>query len=166
MSPYQRFVDNLSDEQLELIMRGELGIGCNDENYCLVEKGYFPLEEAIDEDNVRSILRDNEDEVLSQLYRNQPLCRAEFDYQAVKLIEVHGAAHFCHDSNNPRGWALMIDEANLIAVGPDDVRSQYGYFCECDSLMWEKEAAAKVMKWLESGDAYNDYRSKTTCRYC
>lgn len=59
----------------------------------------------------------------------------------------------------------MIDGSRLIAVDADDVCSKYGYFCESHSLLTEAEAKKTTLKWLENGDAYEDYRVKTHCRY-
>ena len=96
----------------------------------------------------------------------QALCREEFDYQAAALVVAHGAASFCRHEAEQANWALMIDDWHLVAVGPDDVRSQYGYFCEAEAMLDETAAEAQVMRWLKSGDAYEDYRTKTHCRYC
>ena len=92
--------------------------------------------------------------------------QAEFDYQAEELLSANGAVLFCRHDGNADNWALMIDDWRLIAVGPDDVRSQYGYFCETEDWGDEAQVEGLVMKWLNSGQAYEDYLSKTHCRYC
>jgi hypothetical protein len=165
MSPFQRFIANLSDKQLASVLDGSYGIGCSDNDYCLVEGEGVAVDGTESVAELRSELSENEKEVLHQLYRNRPLCRAEFDHQARRLLREHGAANFCRHPGNASSWALMIDDSGLVAVGPEDVRSQYGYYCEGDNSQECDDAAAKVMRWLESGQAYEDYRSKTTCRY-
>jgi hypothetical protein len=166
MSPYQRFVDSLSDAQLQQLMRGEVGIGCSDDGYCLVENGGVKMQDDDADTDPRSRLRDREGGVLGELYQNQPLCRAEFDYQAEQLLERHGAENFCRRTGSTGSWALMIDGLQLVAVEPEDVRCQYGYFCDIEEHVVDDEAAARTRDWLTSGEAYEDYRSKTTCRYC
>jgi hypothetical protein len=143
-----------------------MGLGCDDEAYCLVKSDYLPFADQASQEPYRDALRRQEKRVLQQLYKARPLCRAEFDYQSSELLRAHGPARFCHHAGNPRGWSLMIDEARLVAVGPEDVRSQYGYYCESDEALDEQQAESRVMAWLASGEGYDDYRSKTTCRYC
>jgi hypothetical protein len=165
-SPYQQFVDELTDEQVLHLLRGETGMACDERRYCLSDEGVKCESVEADQGEGRTLLRQRESALLAQLYRSQPLCRAEFEYQAVYLLEEHGAERFCRHPDNPDHWALMIDEARLVAVGPGDVRSRYGYFCECEDVLSAVEAAARVSAWLASGEAYEDYRTKTTCRYC
>jgi hypothetical protein len=124
------------------------------------------LDSSIDIEQAREQLLGMEQRVLEQLYRQRSLCRAEFDYQAEALLAGQGHALFCRHDGNRDNWALMIDDWQMVAVGPDDVRSQYGYFCEASEAVDEAEAEQLVMKWLATGAAYDDYRAKTHCRYC
>jgi hypothetical protein len=166
VSPYQQFIRALSDAQLAQLARGGTGIGCDAEHYRLAAEGCLPFDGTVAPAEVRALLSAGEQAVLTCVYATQPLCRAEFDYQAESLLATQGAAQFCHHPGNRQGLALMIDGAYLVAVGPGDVRSRYGYFCECDEKMSEEQAAARARAWLASGEAYDDYRGKTTCRYC
>lgn len=166
MSPYQQFIQALSDDEIGQLACGEASIGCNSEGYCLEKASIPPLKPEATIEQARGQLLDREPQVLARLYSNRPLCRVEFNYQAQALLEAHGAALFCRHAGQADNWALMIDDRGLIAVGPDDVRSRYGYFCEVDQPMNETQAAARVMNWLTSGEAYDDYQTKTVCRYC
>lgn len=165
-SPFQRFIDSLSDDEIEQLVSGSAGIGCDAAGYRLVKARAPLLDGTLSVAQVRAELKVVEEQILAQLYSQQALCRDEFDYQASGLFVAQGAARFCRHDGNRDNWALMIDEWRLVAVGPDDVRSQYGYFCEAEGLQGELEAEVQVMKWLSSGGAYEDYRTKTHCRYC
>lgn len=165
MSPYQRFIDSLSDDEVAQIRSGEMGIACDAHDYRLVAGG-VPVTGHRPNGEVREWLRESESQVLATLYAERALCHAEFDHQAGELFAQHGAALFCRHQGNQNNMALMIDEWQLIAVGPEDVRSQYGYFCEAQEALDNNAAEMRVMQWLKSGEAYNDYRSKTHCRYC
>ena len=161
MSPFQQLMFALTEEVFEQLTRGELGLACDETGYHLVPAG-MPLPRGAN----RAQIVAQEQPLLAQFYSKAPLGRAEFDYQADRLIAEQGVARFCRHAGNLGHWALMIDDWGLIAVGPEDVRSQYGYYCEADGWPDEAGAEASVLQWLKSGQAYEDYRSKTHCRYC
>ncbi|MDH5785061.1 MAG: hypothetical protein OEZ16_05550 [Chromatiales bacterium] len=165
-SPYRQFIEQLSDNEVTLIMRGEFSPGCRGSGYALLPGALPLLEQRSGGESPREWLIAIEDQLLPALFQQQPLCRVEFDYQAGKLLSDHGAERFCHHTGNSANWALMIDEWHLVAVGPEDVRSKYGYFCESPQGLQPSEAKERVAEWLRSGRAYEDYRSKTHCRYC
>ncbi|MCW8888388.1 MAG: hypothetical protein OQK25_04940 [Gammaproteobacteria bacterium] len=165
MSPYRQFIDSLSEEDIRKIGQGDVGIGCDDHGYLLVQGGFSPLVEE-DEQMVNStLLLSQESQVLEQIYLQRPLCRSEFDYQAQTLLDKNGIKQFCRHPGNIRSWALMIDKPYLIAVPADDVRSQYGYFYESEQILDNEQTASQVKAWLDSGRAYEDYRTKTHCTY-
>jgi hypothetical protein len=166
MSPYQQFVCSLSDDEVTRILTGEVGISCDAHDYHLIEGGGLSPDTKPAQGAERKWLIESEPQVLEALYSQRALCRAEFDYQAAELMAEHGVGRFSRHPGNRNNMALMIDEWRLIAVGPEDVRSQYGYFCEADESIDEAVAGVRVMRWLKSGDAYDSYRSKTHCRYC
>lgn len=166
MSPFLQFIGALSDDEIGLLIRGTRGIGCDDDGYLLEEDAVSPFQCEPVMEHTREQLISMEQCVLDKLYEHRPLCRSEFNYQASTLLAAKGRAHFCHHEGNTDRWALMIDDWRLVAVGPDDVRNQYGYFCEVNEVVDELEADSLVMTWIESGAAYDDYRSKTHCRYC
>ena len=166
MSPYQQFIAALSDEEVARLVHGDASIGCDDKGYCLVRGGISPLTGESPPEQARDQLKAMEPRLLEQLYSQRPLCRAEFDYQAAQWLLTEGASKFCRHQGQLNHWALMIDDHGLIAIGPDDVRSQYGYFCETDKALDKEQVESLVMTWLKSGDAYDDYLSKTVCRYC
>jgi hypothetical protein len=166
MSPYQQFIDALKKDELRLLMSGIAGIGCDDSGYCLTDAAAPLFDRPPSSEEARALLKKRERQILSQWFSQRPLCRVEFDYQAKELLSAQGAARFCRHDGNKNNRALMIDEWRLIAVGPDDVRSRYGYFCEEGGELDEKTSGERVMKWLKSGEAYDDYRTKTHCRYC
>ena len=166
MSPYQLFVSALNDDELTLLARGDMGMGCDFDSYRLEENGQKPFSSVPAIEQTRELLIEAEESILAKLYATRPLCRSEFNHQATELLNMHGATSFCRHGGNRSNWALMIDEWQLIAVNSDDVRCQYGYFCEAEKSLDDPDVAAQVMRWLESGEAYDDYRSKTHCRYC
>ena len=166
MSPYQQFIRILSDDEIKRIGKGVAGISCDARDYRLVDGASLSLVAKPAGVGDRKWLIDSESQVLEALYGQRALCRAEFDYQATELLMAHGISLFCCHPANRGNMALMIDEWRLIAVGPDDVRSQYGYFCEAAKVLDNAGAESRVMRWLNSGEAYDDYRSKTHCRYC
>ena len=166
MSPYQKFISSLNDLEIEQLARGNTGIGCNYDNYCLTDSKTTAVFLAPVQDQARQQIIDAENQVLEQLYTQQPLCRAEFEYRARQLLESVGAEKFCRHPGQPDNWALMIDGHQLVAIGPDDARNPYGYFCETEEAVNDAKAASLVIHWLESHEAYDDYRSKTVCRYC
>lgn len=166
MSPYQQFIDALSDDEVDQLIRGTSGISCNDDGYLIEQGASSPMQSEPEMAQVREQLISMEQSVLEKLYRQRPLCRAEFNYQASALLVTKGEAHFCHHEGDTEGWSLMIDDWRLVAVGPDDVRNKYGYFCEAGKVIDEAEACSLVMTWIKSGAAYDDYRSKTHCRFC
>lgn len=163
MSPYQKFIKHLSDAEVQQLIHGQAAIGCNDQHYLLVTTWTMPEALANDNNAAREQLQAQEYKLLERLYQSQPLCREEFDYQATQLLQQHGAGQFYHQGDC--SWALMIDGSFLVAVPPDDVRSQYGYCCEGDHALVEDDAIKAVMRWLHDGTAYEDYRVKTHCRY-
>lgn len=164
MTPFLSFVDQISDTDLTLIFDGKLGISCDDNSYRLSEKGVRPIP-STQAGLLREQLKAQERALLGELYKSLPLCRAEFDYQARRLLESNGAHLFCQHPAKPNNWALMIEDGALIAVEPEDVRSQYGYFYESTDTLSENDALSAVEKWLGSGQAYEDYRVKTHCTY-
>ncbi len=166
MSPYQQFVRSLSDDEIARIIAGELGISCDAHDYHLLERGGLSPATKPAQVAERQWLIASELQLLEALYHQRALCRAEFDYQAAELMAEHGLARFCRRPGNRNNMALMIDEWRVIAVEPEDVRSQYGYFCEADEALDEAVAGEQAIRWLKSGDAYDSYRAKTHCRYC
>lgn len=166
MSPYQQLITTLSDEDILRISRGESGISCDAHDYLLLEGTGVSPEARPAPGAERQWLLDSEAYVLEALYSQRALCRSEFDYQTAALLATHGAARFCRHPGNRNNMALMIDAWRLVAVGSEDVRCQYGYFCQADEALDEAAAEGRVMHWLHSGEAYDDYRSKTHCRYC
>lgn len=166
MSPYQAFIQSLSDDDLSALLDGKLSIGCDASAYRLQAQGVAPFDGINGATHTRDGLLALEESVLVRLFSQRPLCREEFDYQAAVLLSAHGAERFLRRECQQGHWALMIDVWRLIAVGPEDVRSQYGYFCNVEGPLNDVEAESHVMRWLKSGEAYDDYRSKTHCRYC
>jgi len=61
--------------------------------------------------------------------------------------------------------ALMINGYDLIAIDCNDPRHPYGYYYTHPENIDNDNARALVNQWLNSGEAYNDYRVKTHCRY-
>lgn len=163
MSPFQRFINNLSDDDLPRLSKGEAAVWCDDNTYRLARHGIVQENMPTNPDTVRSYLLAHEREILERLYQTQPLCREEFDYQAEALLQEHGADKFYRHADN--SWAMMIDGSLLTAVPPEDVRSQYGYYCEGDEPLPTADASETVKQWLKTGIAYEDYRVKTHCRY-
>jgi hypothetical protein len=166
MSPYRQFIDSLSEEDIRNIAQGAVGIGCDDRRYRVVRGGIAPIAEPGMRMLTRDLLLSQESQIMEQIYRQRPLCRTEFEYQADALLDENGIENFCRHQGNPGNWALMIDRPYLIAVSADDVRSQYGYFCESEQILDDTQAASLVREWLNSGRAYEDYRAKTHCTYC
>ncbi len=165
-SPYRQFIATLTDSDILRIVEGELSIGCGDQGYGLIKGEVIAFKGPLPVGQARGRLLEMELELLEKWFLQRPLCRVEFDYQALGLLTQMGAERFCRHAKHRDNWALMIDDWRLVAVGPEDVRSQYGYFCEVSREISEEVAASKVMDWLRSGEAYEDYRSKTHCRYC
>lgn len=145
---------------------GELSIGCTEGGYGLVKGEAIRFEGTPLPEQAREQLIAREKEILEKWFLQRPLCRVEFDHQASQLFTEVGAERFCRHAEKLGNWALMIDNWSLVAVGPEDVRNQYGYFCEASGELSEAEASSRVREWLQSGEAYEDYRSKTHCRYC
>lgn len=162
MSPYQRFINNLCHADLQRLIQGQAGIGCNDITYLLVSDGVMP-EQPTNTEAVREYLLAQEQSILEQLYQNRPLCREEFDHQAEQLLQEYGPERFYRSEDT--SWALMIDGSLLSAVPPEDVRSRYGYYCEGDEALSCEQARTAVHRWLKDGIAYEDYQVKTHCRY-
>lgn len=163
MTPFQQFINNISHDDLQRLSTAEVAIGCDDNNYCLLAEGVILADIPDNPDEIVAHLLAHEQEILQQLYVTQPLCREEFDHQAKQLIEEQGPERFYRSGDN--SWALMIDGSFLTAVPPEDVRSQYGYYCEGDTPLSAESANSAVYNWIKTGDAYEDYRVKTHCRY-
>ena len=166
MSPFQQFINSLSDEEISQIARGDSSISCNEEDYCLSQRTTSSLFSNLTPNNVKEQIIEMESQLLEELYSQRPLCRSEFEYQAMNLLEKEGIEKFCQHKDQPEHWSLMIDNHHLIAISPEDPRNQYGYFCETAQNLNKDQAESIVMKWLKSHEAYDDYRSKTVCKYC
>ena len=163
-SPYMKFISGLSDADLQKLQTHDLMISINDEHYLLADNG-FNIPDTIKTTDLKTYLYNNQNNILKMLYQTQPLCKDEFNYQAMQFFKYHGAEKFCHYKNNTNNLALMIENEKLITVSRDDPRNQYGYFYTHQSLIDDNMASKLVLQWLDSGSAYNDYRVKTHCRY-
>ncbi|MDH5517833.1 MAG: hypothetical protein OEY36_08450 [Gammaproteobacteria bacterium] len=166
MNPFQEFLNTLSDETLSDLESGKLHISVDDNSYITSTSGVSisQYQKNISE-NIKQLLIDNQDSILQQLYKTYPLCRKEFDFQAQQLIMQSQAESFCSHGSMPNKQALFIDGNFLAVVGSTDARYKYGYYCQHEDNLNQQEAKQAVIKWLESGQAYEDYRVKTHCRY-
>lgn len=170
MTPFQQFIQHCSESELARLKAGILTISCNDNAYQTAADGINittlsgTTPELITQD-IKQYLSLNEAPILYALYQNHPLCRDEFDFQAQQLFAKYGAENFCHHLNNLSHRSLMIEQSSLISVNKNDARSQYGYFYECNKKLSISEAKQAALQWLQSAQAYEDYREKTYCRY-
>ena len=163
-SPYKTFIRSLSNNDINNLYQGKLCLCVNDNEYILCDSGLSLQSTALLTEFTHNLLH-NQELILKDLYQTYPLCKDEFYFQARQLFEQHGPAQFCQQSLSTDNMALMIDDHELIAIDSNDPRNQYGYYFSHPSIIDKEQATVLVNEWLNSGEAYNDYRVKTHCRY-
>ena len=166
MNPFEQFLNTLSTDNINKLATGTLRLSVDDINYTTSPEGIDVLD-LLSGDNAdtKETLIKNQETILTQLYATLPLCRKEFDYQAHQLINKHHPESYCKHANSQNSRALFIEGNQLISVESNDSRHKYGYYCEHHDQLQKENAIMNVMTWLESGQAYDDYRVKTHCRY-
>jgi len=163
-NPFQEFIESLTEDNLANLISGSQCINVDDNNYLLSPDG-VNLTQYANKKNVRQMLIDKQFLIKQALYKENPLCRKEFDYQAHLLIMKTQPESFCHHASKLNEQALIIDGSVLITVKPSDARHKYGYCSQQDKNLTDDEAREAVFRWIKSGEAYSDYRVKTHCLY-
>lgn len=163
MHPFAEFINNLSDNELASLATGQSKLSVNYNDFLLSREGIYLSQ--YNENNLKRKLIDNQQSILEQLHKIQPLSCKEFNFQAIQLIMNNSPNSFSHHSTKNNKRALMIVGDILIVVEENDVRLQYGYFYNQTNYLSKEETHQAVIDWVDSGQAYDDYRVKTHCLY-
>ena len=103
--------------------------------------------------------------ILSNYYLSHPLTLAGFNRQVEKLINEHGASAFSAVAGQLAARTLFVDEAEVIAETADSPRHRYGVFCELPGPLADSVLETHIRRWLEQGEAHEQYLSMNVCRY-
>ena len=94
-----------------------------------------------------------------------PPSQTEFNTQVTALIEQHGAAAFCASPGQHPDYTLFVDEQTVVAEPRNAPRHPYGIYCHLTAELSEAEMGQRVKKWLETGEAYQEFLAMNVCRY-
>lgn len=84
MHPFAEFINNLSDNELASLATGQSKLNINDNDFLLSSEG-INLNQY-NENNLKRKIIDNQQSILDQLHKTQPLSCKEFNFQAKQLI--------------------------------------------------------------------------------
>ena len=94
-----------------------------------------------------------------------PPSLSDFNAQVTSLVEQFGAAAFCAPSGRFPEYTLFVDDDRVIAEPRGAPRHPYGVFCEISNELSESQITDRLNKWLETGEAYEEFLGMNVCRY-
>ena len=104
-------------------------------------------------------------ELLYNYYLTHPLTLAGFNFQVEALFARHGAEAFAAPIGKLPRYTLFVEGGEVMAEAADSPRFRYGAFCELGHSVPADAVADHVLKWLQAGDAYDNYLGMNVCRY-
>lgn len=90
---------------------------------------------------------------------------AEFNTQVASLIEQLGAAAFCAPPGLSAEYSLFVEGDQVIAEPRGAPRHPYGVHCEISAGLSDSQIVDRFNKWLETGEAYEEFLGMNVCRY-
>ena len=105
------------------------------------------------------------EEIFKKYYQIHPLTKAYFNRQLKSLAEQLGTNSFIANMGNRPAYTFFVDNGEVLAVPQTSPKFPYGVYLELDKMMDSKESDDLFNKWVESGKAYESYRSMNVCRY-
>jgi hypothetical protein len=94
-----------------------------------------------------------------------PPSLTDFNTQAMRLIEQHGAAAFCAATDRHPDFTLFVDDNQVVAEPRNAPRHPYGIYCRLNSGCSEDDISERVNEWLTTGEAYQEFLAMNVCRY-
>lgn len=104
------------------------------------------------------------DFILETYFTDHPLTSADFNQQIQQLVDEFGARSFMATYPNTPDRTIFVEGGIVIAEQPDSPRHRYGIFLEIDNET-DLHNENLLQKWLNSGQAYQEYLSSNCCRY-
>ena len=89
----------------------------------------------------------------------------DFNTQVETLITRLGAGAFCTTEGQSPDYSLFVEEDRVIAEPRTEPRHAYGLFCTVKAGLSESEMGLLMEKWLQSGEAYQEFLAMNVCRY-
>lgn len=89
----------------------------------------------------------------------------DFNTQVEALIAQFGAGTFCATEGMSPDYSLFVEEDQVIAEPRTGPRHAYGFFCTVKGGLNESEMGLAMEKWLQSGEAYQEFLAMNVCRY-
>lgn len=167
---FKKLLESVSNEQWQSVVDGEALLLVDDE---VIQLGPVKANEAIilaDRDNAqtadqlrRACLQDVDD-ILINFYLTRPLTRTGFNNQVKGLVERYGAEKFGAPEGQLPELTLFVDVAEVIAEDTSSPRHRYGAGCELSTFS-PLSPEEQVIRWIESGGAYDRYLGMNVCRY-
>ncbi|MEW8579691.1 MAG: hypothetical protein AB2591_05085 [Candidatus Thiodiazotropha sp.] len=96
---------------------------------------------------------------------HSPPTVTEFYGQVTGLIAELGAAAFCASPGGLPQFTLFVDGNRVIAEPRNAPRHPYGVYCTLSEGLTEEQLTEHLHKWLNSGEAYQQFLSMNLCRY-
>ncbi|MGD2119477.1 MAG: hypothetical protein PVG66_14035 [Chromatiales bacterium] len=104
-------------------------------------------------------------DILHNYYLTHPLTRAGFNRQVEQLFDKHGAAAFAALAGQLPPYTLFVEGGEVIAESAASPRHRYGVYCELPRRLTDEALPVHLNKWLQRGEAYDDYLGMNVCRY-
>ncbi len=90
----------------------------------------------------------------------------EFNQQVSQLLTQYGEQAFAAAQGQYPEYTLFVEEDRVIAEPRTSPRHRYGAFCELPKALDAQQTAARVQRWVASGEAYERFVGMNVCRYC
>ena len=103
--------------------------------------------------------------LLHNYYLTHPLTLTGFNLQVKALLARYGAEAFAAPIGQLPRYTLFVEGGEVMAEASDSPRFRYGAFCELGHSVPADAVADHVRKWLQGGEAYDNYLGMNVCRY-
>lgn len=167
---FKKLLESITMEQWQAVVNGEALVLVDDEQLQLGPTSHNEAIIVANADNAQSAdeLRQTQleevDDTLVAFYLTRPLTRNGFTNQVRALVDKHGAEMFGAPEGEQAELTLFVDVAEVVVEDANSPRHRYGASCEFTSSML-MSAQEQVMRWVESGEAYDRYLGMNVCRY-
>lgn len=163
-------LNQLMQEDWENICKGDSLIMQEDARLLLVSnaiENIFLDRSMMSVDSVEALriqAIDQSDALLEHYYRKHPLTKVGFARKALVLVHGH-EKDFAASPGQAPSYTLFVEGGEVVAEDQHSPKHPYGVYCELPAAMASEALSNTVQKWLESGDAHENYLEMNVCRY-
>jgi hypothetical protein len=104
-------------------------------------------------------------DILRNYYLSHPLTLAGFNHQVRALFSRYGARAFAAPIGRLPAYTLFVEGGEVVAEPGESPKHRYGVFCELGHSVPDAAVDDRIFRWLEQGEAHENYLGMNVCRY-